>query len=248
MTATRFDVDLWCVRLAVDDDAHAACAALLGPDERARASRFRFARDARRWTVARAGLRTVLSHYVAAPPGALRFADAGNGKPCLADSPAAPAFNLSHAGDLAVVAVTDDVPIGVDIEPERVLPDADALVRRCFGPAGQAAYASLPACARPAAFLRGWTRKEAVVKATGAGIAARLDAFDVSLADDVPPRFLCPPPSTRPGWAWHVVHFEPAPGYVGALAACAPSAPRVVERGFLPGEGALGRARRERSA
>ncbi|MFM8274962.1 MAG: 4'-phosphopantetheinyl transferase family protein, partial [Gemmata sp.] len=77
--------------------------------------------------------------------------------------------------------------VGVDVERVRYLADADGLVARYFSPAEGAAYRALPECNRQAAFFRGWTNKEAVIKAAGATVAC-LAEFDVELNPERPPQ------------------------------------------------------------
>jgi 4'-phosphopantetheinyl transferase len=167
-------------------------AAVLGPDERARADRFAFDRDRTEYVVCRGVLRCLLARYGDDSPSRLRFRYSPRGKPEL-DGPANPAglrFNLAHSHGAAVVAVTQGRPVGVDVE--RVRPEADlgGLVRTCFAPEEQDEFWSLPESVRPRAFFAGWTRKEAFLKATGEGLGRPLDSFAVSLAPDAPARLL----------------------------------------------------------
>jgi 4'-phosphopantetheinyl transferase len=84
-------------------------------------------------------------------------------------------MSVCHAGDLVVVALTDTCEVGVDVEQVRDI-DTAAMCRHILAP-GEVAPTD------PAAFFALWTRKEAVVKATGDGIAAMAR---VRLADDRP--------------------------------------------------------------
>lgn len=129
------------------------------PEEAERAARFATPVLRRRYLRAHAALRVILAQYTAAP---LVFAVRENGKPYLASSPEV-RFNLSHSREMALVAVTRDVEIGVDIEHIRRLPDFAAIVERYF-PAGHPA----PTSARD--FFRDWTRFEAELKAHGSGL------------------------------------------------------------------------------
>lgn len=147
-------VDLWTVSLREPRPA------ILAEDEVARANRFKFEEDRIRWTRARTALRSVLSRYAGASPESLRFAYGPHGKPSL---PAAGEieFNLSHAGDWALIAVAKSVPVGVDIERIRPNVDMAALLRRI-------GETELPV-AVPDLF-RIWTRREAKSKAAGGAL------------------------------------------------------------------------------
>src|SRR6185295_15890681 len=101
-----------------------------------------------------------------------RFQRGAGGKPELAHEggPAALRFNLSHGGDLALIALARGRELGVDIEPLRALSDEARLARRVLSPREADAFAALPPDERAAALLRCWTRKEALLKANGCGI------------------------------------------------------------------------------
>jgi 4'-phosphopantetheinyl transferase len=211
------DVHVWRVDLAVNAGAVSRLAADLSEDERARAARFTFERDARRFVVARGALRALLGRYLDASPRALAFTYGAHGKPALEGPGGALSFNLSHSGEVAVVAVGWRRTLGVDVELWRPLPDLDALAARSFAPRERAVLDALPEGERHPAFFRCWTRKEAFIKATGQGLAQPLDAFVVSLAPGEPARFLDIDGDPRALARW-TLHDLPVPaGYAGAV-------------------------------
>ena len=229
------DVDVWYIDLAVDAGTVARLAADLADDERARARCFKFERDARRFVVARSALRAVLSGYLGVAPRRLEFAYGAHGKPALAGAHASLGFNVSHSGEVAVVAAGWQRAVGVDVEQWRALPDLAALAARVFAPPELAALGALAETERPAAFFRGWTRKEAFIKATGQGLAQPLDRFAVSLGADEPARFLdiAGDPDTLAHWSLH--DLSPPAGYAGALVVEG-AAHRVRSRAWSPAE------------
>ncbi len=174
------------VPLDVDEAALAAAAALLSPDEGARADRFRFARDRRRFVVARAALRRLLGAALGQAPGRVVLLAGPEGKPELAGHPVH--FNLSHSGDLAAIALCRDAELGVDIEQIRPLDDLDGLIATTCSPREAAALAALAPFRRREAFFRVWTRKEAYLKALGTGLAVPLDSVSVTVAPGRSPR------------------------------------------------------------
>lgn len=97
-----------------------------------------------------------------------------DGKPRVSGGPH---FNLSHSGDLALVALCADTPIGVDIEAPRRLRNPAGLARRLCSDRELAHLAA--AADQDSALLRLWVRKEAVAKAEGSGIALALGGLDV---------------------------------------------------------------------
>lgn len=154
-------------------------------------ARFRFEKDRLRYAVSHAALREILALYAGRAPGQLLFQEEANGKPAL--DPPAVSFNLTHSGDLALVAVAPAGRIGVDIEQLRPVADADAIAERLFTPEEREAAARGGA----AEFFRIWTRKEALVKASGEGLGAM--------------------PEGAPG-LWTVQSFVPAANYIAAAA------------------------------
>jgi 4'-phosphopantetheinyl transferase len=182
------DVDLWLVELDESSDADAPT---LDATERARAARFAFARDRRRWVASRGALRQVLGERVGAAPASLRFREGPFGKPELGDH-ADCAFSISHSGAFALIAVagadTAAAPhaIGVDLEVVKPMPDREQLLRTLFTRDEREAVESAAADARDARFLAGWTRKEACLKALGYGLQIEPASFSVGLTAQSP--------------------------------------------------------------
>jgi 4'-phosphopantetheinyl transferase len=130
------------------------------PGESARAARFRTEDLQRRYLRSHAALRTILADHTDAR---LDFAVSGTGKPFLPGAPHVK-FNLSHSREMALVAVTLEVEVGVDIEWIRPMPDYRDIAERFFPPS------EAPQVTDEADFFRRWTRLEAVVKACGTGV------------------------------------------------------------------------------
>jgi 4'-phosphopantetheinyl transferase len=193
----------------------------LAADERARAERFVFMRDRSHFIVARGILRAVLGRYLGLAAERLAFVYGPHGKPALAETCGGDMlrFNLAHSQGLALYAVTRGREVGVDIEQVRPLPDAVAIARHFFAAQEQEALRALPPGTKQAGFYHCWTRKEAYLKALGDGLARPLDQFSVSLAPGEPARLLTVAGDAREAERWSLRALEPAPGYVGALAA-----------------------------
>ena len=192
------EVHSWCVRLDAAPDRFAQLQATLADDERERSARFRFERDRRRFVVARGALRVLLGGYLGADPGAIRFTYNAFGKPALRpDFGTRLAFNLSHAAELGLVGVAAAAAIGVDVEDIRARPDHAAMARQFFTAAEADQLQRLPGHLQTEGFLGCWTRKEALLKARGTGLAA---------------------PVTSDERGWSVYALRPAAGYIGAVA------------------------------
>jgi 4'-phosphopantetheinyl transferase len=177
-----------------------------------------FPDDARRFTAARAALREVLATELGTQPAAVAFDYGVHGKPALARPwTGALAFNLSHSGEIALIALTRRGDVGVDIERHRDMAFQDGLVRRYFSAAENAAYFALPPAEREIRFFDLWTCKEALVKALGQGLSFPLKAFDVTLSGrEGHLERLEQASGVDSGWC--LTGFVPAEGYSAAVA------------------------------
>jgi 4'-phosphopantetheinyl transferase len=172
-------LDIWYVDLDVSADLLERFRHRLSNDELARAARFRSDLDRARYTVGRATLRGVLADRLGCIPSSLRFSYGATGKPML-DGGVPLEFNLAHSGGEAVIALADTAAVGVDIELLQPIADVQSLAREVFSEAERHELESAPDLV--AAFLNGWTRKEAYVKALGLGLTAPLTDITVSLS------------------------------------------------------------------
>lgn len=187
----------------------------LPDDEVNRANRFRLARHRHTFCVAHSLLRTVLHRRVGCKPEELTFEYGPQGKPTL---PGGPAFNLSHTNSEILLGVTDAGRIGVDIEQCSDVPDLDDLAQMCFSDLEMNQYQTTASARRISCFYRGWTRKEALIKALGGGLSVDLKAFSVSMSES-PGNALID--GVRVGidenWAIHAVDVSPASAAAVAL-------------------------------
>lgn len=181
------DVHVWRASLDLDPTAMLPD---LSDDELARAGAYHFSKDRKRFVVGRGILRRLLAGYLGDKPRELQFDYGPQGKPALAGiyRDAGVSFNLSHAADAALYAVTRERAIGIDIEQIRPGFAGDGIAERFFSAAERRSMASLPPGAKDAAFFACWTRKEAYIKATGQGLSLPLDQFTVSLTPHEPAR------------------------------------------------------------
>jgi phosphopantetheinyl transferase len=175
------------LRLAHDDRTLALASSLATDDERARAARFVRVEDRARHLLGRALARRLLATRLGVPARTLSFGTDARGKPRL-DAQHALSFNVSHSGDWIVCAVADgEASVGTDVqrlEPGMVRPDDYG---RVFGACERATIDGAAGLeARIAAFGRAWARKEAILKATGVGIATALETLDIVDGPDGP--------------------------------------------------------------
>lgn len=210
-------VDVWRASLdAQSPEAVRHAQALVSPDEDERARRFYFERDRRRFVVGRGILRTLLGAYLGRAPRELEFRYGANGKPALAnrgmDAPLF--FNVSHSEGLAAYAVTQTGEVGIDVERVREIPEWEQIASTYFLPRELARLAACPAAERSREFFRAWARQEARLKAQGVGLGGPASAA-AGAARRPDQRRNGEPPAAA---TFQVHAFEPAPGYVGALA------------------------------
>jgi 4'-phosphopantetheinyl transferase len=213
------EVHVWHARLAVQPQALSALERVLSADEVERANRFHFARDRRQFVATRALLRTLLGRTLQVDPASLEFAAGPQGKPHLAGKAAgsAPRFNVAHSGDHALIGISAETDIGVDIEVVRNSADTLPIADRFFSPGESEAIRRLPDDERRLAFFRLWTLKEAFVKAVGSGLSYPLNAFEVTSHDGGVPRLTVPGNPQATG-GWSLCDLSNPPEYAAALA------------------------------
>lgn len=180
-------VHLWRARLEGAPHEVVAREPLLSAGELVRAARFHYARDRSAYVMARSTLRLLLGHYLGLHPGDLEFAYGPYGKPTLRHSfNSGLQFNLSHGGGYALLGFTGEGAIGVDLEPEDHAIEVTNLARRFFSPAESKQVLGLPTDQQVPAFFRTWARKEAFLKANGAGLSLPLEQFSVTVGLNEP--------------------------------------------------------------
>lgn len=216
------------VRLWLHDLREAAPPAALGwlsAEEHARAARFAFERDRRRYQASHAGLRQVLAEAAGVAPAVLHFSPGPHGKPRLVGPGASLSFNLSHSADVALIGLASDPSLGelgVDLEVDHAIDDLWGVARAQFTPAEVAELQALPASEVQRHFLIAWTRKEACLKAIGSGFSIPSDGFYGGVMDR-PLDTVLPTPEGEV--ALHVRGVVLGAGQLGAVAWRTPGAP-----------------------
>ena len=212
------DVHVWAWTFTGQAEPSDVDLNILDEQERRRTARYYFPPDRLRYSVCHANMRRILGSYLRKPPESLVYREAEGGKPELvADEVDAPLrFNLSHSKSVALLAVTLNSEVGVDVEDVR--PIERDVAKRFFSPAEIARMAPLDGEEWLNAFYRCWTRKEAILKVEGMGLRIPLNSFDVSVLPEEPVALLAARPEAKLTKAWHLHHLAPADGRMGALA------------------------------
>lgn len=209
-------VDLWWCEVAADDAAQTLLHAWLSHDERARALRFGRASLATRYIVGRANLRWVLSRRLGCTPAAVPIVRDRTGRPRLAGEDLTD-FNVSNTLGVALIGVTatPGLRIGVDLEHAERRVNHTALARKFLTGHERQNLAGLDEPTRRHAFLRLWTCKEAMSKATGDALSAPLRELDVALS---PMLQLLGGPPPYVADAWELAAIAVPHGYLATLA------------------------------
>jgi 4'-phosphopantetheinyl transferase len=216
----RDETHVWLLELDVSDAEAEVLAALLSPDEGARADAFHRDLHRRRYTAGRGRLRELLAAYAGGEPGTLPLVEGPNGKPELAGSELR--FNLAHSEGVGICAVSRaEVGVDVEVSPRDPPTDWRAVADRFFHEEELERLLGLTAEPGWLEFLRVWTLKEACLKATGIGLLTDPRSFSVAAvlagrADRV----------VLADREWLAQELAPVPGAVAALATSSPPAPR----------------------
>lgn len=216
-TLTGRSVHIWPVKITAPDSLlFERFWYLLAQEERQRADRFCFEHLKRNFVSIRGSLRVLLGAYLDIDPAKLLFEYGSNGKPALL-SDASIDFNLSHSGEMAVLAFTSGCELGVDLERICSLPNLHDIATHFFCPEETAELIELPLPQQDEAFFSCWTRKEAYLKCVGGGLSIPLDSFRVTLRPDEPAQIKhVEYGKSNQSWTLHDLRL--IPGYAAALA------------------------------
>lgn len=213
---------------------------VLDAGEREQHARFRRVADQHRYQAAHVGARLLLGRYLGVAPAALRFSrrcphcGCGRGKPVLVDPVGGLDFSLTHSGDWVALAVATE-PVGVDVQELTSRADVAALSRTVLAPAELRWWTEQPTEIAHRGFFAYWARKEALLKATGHGLAVPMNTITLSPPDQ-PARLLdwsAQRPLDRPV---RLADFDAGPGYAAAVALLSELPPRIVTARFDPAD------------
>jgi len=166
---TRDDTaDIW--RISVHKNLYPldSLSTILHRDEIARANRYLRKEDHDRFIISRASLRHILSKYTGKEPEVIVFELEPNRKPYIPGADIQ--YNLSDSGDQILIAVAR-TPVGVDVEYIKPKFYYDTILPLNFN---QAEINFINETDSSHRFYTLWTRKEAILKATGIGLTDRL--------------------------------------------------------------------------
>lgn len=222
-------MEVWVADVAGLGDAPAR---LLDAADRDRAARYRSEPARRLFAASRAMQRVLGGHYLGVPADRVAIGrrcalcgDDSHGRPYLVDGGGVD-YSVSHSGTLVVAGYARDARVGVDLEADDRRTDHELLSGQVLAPAERDSLVGLTGDAARRAFLRLWTRKEAVLKLTGHGLVVPL--ADVTVLAS--PVAVSPVPGGWPAAPLWVSDLSIMDGYRGAIASTTADPAVVVHR------------------
>ncbi|MDH5428732.1 MAG: 4'-phosphopantetheinyl transferase superfamily protein [Nitrospirota bacterium] len=219
------DVHIWRAPLSESSAYASRFRPYLSDQEIIRSNRYRIPHPQYQFVITRGILRTLLSHYISVPTSELLFENQAHGKPMLVTPSAHPIqFNVSHTRGMALIAITLQHAVGIDVERiDRTVHDRD-IAERYFSKRESTYLMSLSPPERTQYFFAFWTCKEAYLKMEGRGIAGGFAHCEILLETDRPEAglsLLNQQAETDPCLLYRITAGS---AYVGALAVAGSSA------------------------
>lgn len=175
------------------------CLSLLSKPEIDRAEKYLLTSDKRNYIVSRSILKQLLSGFLQVNAREIEFKYCKNGKPFLEDYPNL-RFNSSHSGEAFVIGFAAGKDIGVDIESLQRPLNISKLQSFLFTPAELRSFNDLNHFQKQQTFINCWTKKEAILKASGEGLTRAMNSFE------------------EPGAEWFIENYSLMDNYCGAIA------------------------------
>ncbi len=231
------EIHIWSVHTKLSALVLQSLQELLSPEEKIRAYDFKFDYLQNRFIAARGILRFILSQYLDINPQQIKIGYTEKGKPFLKRSLSDPLslkslkFNTSHSREKVLYALTLGSEVGIDLEYMRESLLNERLEDYFLSCREKELLNILPWPFRVEAFFNAWTRKEAIVKASGEGLTSSLSDIEVVIEPGSPPKVLSINGNEELGQDWTLYALSSFPGYNTALALRGPQK-RLIERDF----------------
>jgi 4'-phosphopantetheinyl transferase len=220
VTLNNYEVHVWRASLEMTPSQMKTMEDILSADELSRAGRYYFQKDRDYFIAARGLLRTILGKYLLIQPEELRFSYGPFGKPALEGKTHGKTlcFNASHSHGLALFSCALEREIGVDLEHIRSDISTGDITAQFFSKREAAALDALPENVRQKAFFTLWTRKEALMKADGRGLALDPHQYEVLTGQNELHIPRVQGEELQDGDIWSLRDLNAGPGYAAALA------------------------------
>jgi 4'-phosphopantetheinyl transferase len=212
-------IHVWIIQLDIPLASIEASQKILSIDEKVRINRFRYENHKQRYTAAHAGLRKVLSKYIPLKPEDITFETNAFGKPALGKEHMHDEvqFNLSHSGELALVAVVKGRSVGIDVEWIKPLSDHLKIAERHFTSDEVGALNQMNRSSSAKSFIQLWAGKESLIKARGSGLSIPLNQFNLVGLIASPDYHVCTVVDPADNRTWSVSPLNLKSGYLGAV-------------------------------
>ncbi len=182
----------------------------LSPEEQDKYYRYKNLSAQYQYLTAHYYLRLLLSKKLNEESSHIKILEHENGKPYLQYHTKLN-FNISHTKNLVLIAFSE-FQVGVDVEQEERSSDMVQILEHFFSKKELESFLQQPESIKSRAFYTGWTRKEAILKATGEGLSA-LKNNEVSFDPDASKPII----SDSSTHEIFLADFIPAPGYCGCV-------------------------------
>ncbi len=215
------NIHVWRIQLPIQDGLSNILLQHLSDDEKSRMDKYHFAVDKSRFLAARAALRQLISYYLDTSPEKIPFNYTEFGKPFIDIIDAPLKFNLSHANNCILIAITKNADIGIDVEEMKPEIDLLGVARLILNDNEYNKLQALREEERVFAFYRAWTRKEAFIKAIGKGFSFPLKQVEVTLLPEETNQIVAIEGSHNKGnkdTQWRLIEIIPGPNYLSSLA------------------------------
>ena len=220
------DVHLWRIHLASSHSSlegkRDSPESWLSSHEKERANRLVHKSHAHRFRRTHSELRAILSQYLNVSPSKIEFCITEQGKPSISSPNASIQFNLSHSGDYSLVAITQQVSVGIDIERKRNVRNLTAIAEKFFMPQEYKSLLQLDEESQKNHFFRLWTLKESFLKALGATLKRPLDHIEIDFNTNEEPSIRKTRCETIPMEQWSIHSIVLPDGYYAALSIALP--------------------------
>ncbi len=212
-------IDVWFLSLDTKEAILDKLRIILSEDEIEKAQCLFSAEQMKHFITSRGFLRLLLSRYLKVKPGEIEFQYNNNGKPALSGKYKKElCFNISHSHGTALYGIAMRRSIGVDVEKIRTNISYNKIANRQFSQSEINMIQKAPFDENIQTFFNIWTRKEALLKATGKGLLSPMSQFDVSKTPDEPVTFLKYLPTSEKNSDWNIYDLDIGSGFCGALA------------------------------
>lgn len=216
-TISDNSIHVWLITLSALRNKLHFFEEILSKEELNKASKFRFDKDRQQFIITRGILRYLSGNYLKINPKDVNLIYSEFGKPYF-DMYTTLKFNVSHAEDMAVIGFVHNYDFGIDVEYTKRTFDVLDIVDNYFSKQEIKALHKIARPLQTEAFYRGWTRKEAFIKAKSKGLSFPLDSFSISIDSDENAQLYKTIWDENEKDLWRIIPFQTTKDYKAAFA------------------------------